>query len=120
MKSDKRNLPLSHSWTPFDGAPVEYQNSFRELWPQVHAAIGERDLYAIETDRRLGMISNLAMYLVDSWPASLKTFLYRKYGEGCVTEAALTVLLTQIDRTASQARLQPLDQVQSEQMKPAQ
>lgn len=110
--------PRSFAPSAVDYELTEYRSAFLHLWPRVHAAILPNDLYANDTDRRLGLISNLALYLVDSWPANLKGFLYRKFGEGCLTQASLNELLPLIDMTASKARLRPLDQVKSEQISP--
>lgn len=101
--------------TPFDDAPEAYRASFKHLWPLVHAAISKRDLSPTDTERRLGVISNLVLYLVEGWPEKLTSFLWRKCGEGCLEERVLRELLPLIDRTAAAAKLKPIEQVKAEQ-----
>lgn len=100
--------------SPFDTAPVAYQRAFKTLWPQVHAALQARDRSPTVSERRLGMVSHLALYLVDSWPESLKSFLWAKYGEGCFSADVRANLFWLIDNAASLAHLRPFEVVAAE------
>lgn len=100
--------------SPFDKAPVEYQRAFKTLWPQVHAALRARDRSPTVSERRLGTVSHLALYLVDSWPESLKSFLWAKYGEGCFSADVRVNLFWLIDNAASLANLRPFEVVAAE------
>ncbi|RMM39190.1 hypothetical protein QO021_29860 (plasmid) [Pseudomonas amygdali pv. lachrymans] len=91
--------------TPFDDAPDFYREGFKRLWVNVHQAIGHRDCSPIDTERRLGMFSNQALYKIEGWPERQKSFLWRKYGEGCVSQGDLADLTSSIDSQAFMACL---------------
>lgn len=100
--------------SPFDKAPEAYQRAFKTLWPQVHTALQARDRSPTVSERRLGIVSHLALYLVDSWPESLKSFLWAKYGEGCFSADVRANLFWLIDNAASLAHLRPFEVVAAE------
>lgn len=89
---------------------AEYESALSTLWRNVHAAI-ERDIYTSNTERRLGDISHLALSKVSNWPANLKSFLWRKHGEGCMTGAKIQTLETEIDQVAGLVTLRPIAEV---------
>ncbi|QHF00476.1 hypothetical protein LCG56_29240 (plasmid) [Pseudomonas cannabina pv. alisalensis] len=87
--------------TPFDDAPESYREGFKSLWVRVHKTIGPKDFSPIDTERRLGMVSNQALYMIEGWPEGLKSFIWKKYGEGCVPHGDLVELILIIDSLAA-------------------
>lgn len=60
------------------------------------------------------MISNHAKILVSSWPARLKSLLWRKVGEGCLSQHLAEGLERRVDHAAAQATLRPFEEVSAE------
>jgi hypothetical protein len=113
VKPKLRDWPLESNLfrTPFDDAPDAYREGFKRLWVKVHQAIGQNDCSPIDTERRLGMVSNEALYMIEGWPERLKSFVWRKYGEGCVSRGDLADLISSIDSQAFMASLKPHESV---------
>lgn len=97
--------------TPLDDAPEAYREGFKNLWIRVHQAIRSSDCSPIDTERRLGIVSNQALYMIEGWPERLKSFLWKKYGEGFVQHADLAELFSKIDRLAALDVLRPRESV---------
>lgn len=98
---------------PLDRAPAAYSAGFISLWKDIHQAI-TRDLYPGLTESHLGNISNLVIYQVDTWPGRLKSLLWRKSGEGCLSAATVEGLERRIGHIASVGNLRPLDVIKAE------
>lgn len=93
--------------TPFDDAPEPYREGFKSLWIRVHKVIGPRDCTPIDTERRLGTVSNQALNMIEGWPERLKSFIWKKNGEGCVLHGDLMGLIETIDSLSELASLKP-------------
>lgn len=98
---------------PLDRAPAAYTAGFISLWKDIHQAI-TRDLYPGLTESHLGNISNLVIYQVDTWPMRLKSLLWRKNGEGCLSTGTVEGFERRIDHIASLGNLRPLDVIKAE------
>lgn len=98
---------------PFETLPKPYRDSLTTLWPAIHAAI-ERDRTPWLTENRMGSISSLIIYRVDSWPRQLKSFLWVKYGEGCLSQNDVVHFEHQIDAMARTAVLRSQGVVNAE------
>lgn len=98
---------------PFDSLPKPYRDSLTTLWPAIHKAI-ERDRTPSLTENRMGNISSLIIYRVDSWPRQLKSFLWVKHGEGCLSQSEVVRFEHQIDAMAKTAVLRSQDAVNAE------
>nr|WP_193069101.1 hypothetical protein [Pseudomonas fluorescens] len=108
-KSDVAVVDSDQFRTPFDDAPESYRDGFKSLWVRVHKTIGPRDCSPNETERRLGMVSNQALYMMEDWPEGLKSFIWKKYGEGCVPYCDLIELILIIDSLAASVTPRPRD-----------
>ncbi|MGE8067094.1 hypothetical protein [Pseudomonas sp. NPDC089569] len=93
--------------------PAQYESALAALWRKVHTSI-ERDIYKNQTEARLGDLSNRALYRVDGWPESLKSFLWRKHGDGCMLLSTVNTLEAEIDQVAALVTLRPIHIVQAE------
>ncbi|MDF9778758.1 hypothetical protein [Pseudomonas baetica] len=91
---------------------AQYEAALSALWRKVHATI-ERDIYKNLTESRLGEISTRALYQVECWPADLKSFLWRKHGDGCMPQSTVHSLEAEIDQVAAMVTLRPLHIVQA-------
>lgn len=109
----KREPPAFTFDHPLDQAPAAYSAGFISLWKDIHQAI-TRDLYPGLTESHLGNISNLVIYQVDTWPARLKSLLWRKNGEGCLSAANVEGFERRIDHIASVGNLRPLEVIKAE------
>ncbi|MHC5195015.1 hypothetical protein ACYSUW_14770 [Pseudomonas frederiksbergensis] len=92
---------------------AQYESALAALWRKVHASI-ERDIYKNLTESRLGEISSRALYQVDCWPADLKSFLWRKHGDGCMPQSTVQSLEVEIDQVAAMVTLRPIHIVQAD------
>lgn len=92
---------------------AQYESALAALWRKVHASI-ERDIYKNQTESRLGEISNRALYRVERWPEDLKSFVWRKHGDGCMPQSTVHSLENEIDQVAAMVTLRPFHVVQAE------
>ncbi len=92
---------------------AQYESALATLWRKVHTSI-ERDIYQNQTEKRLGEISNRALYQVERWPEDLKSFLWRKHGDGCMPQSTVHLLEAEIEQAAAMVTLRPFHIVQAE------
>lgn len=112
-ESDVAPIDSDHFCTPFDDAPEAFTEGFKSVWVRVHKTIGPRDCSPIDTERRLGMVSNQALYMIEGWAERLKSFIWKKHGEGCFPHGELTELILIIDSLAASVTPRPRDSCRS-------